>query len=280
MPRQNLNRDRRRRRAHANVRAAVVSIGINYTGQSGALGGCQNDSDNFLRMVRMRLGRAVVWQRQLKDSLPRSHALCPTRANIERVLLQAVKQCRQRKLTHLLVHYSGHGSQRRDRSGEEADGRDETWVPVDHARAGEITDDWLLAKCVVPLPATTQAFWLLDCCHSGSQLDLRWALEPRSGGRLRRRLANRACPQAPNAVLLSGCRDHRYSYDAWDAKHGPTGAMSVAFLRAFLANPGTPLAKLLLRMRRDLKQRNYPQIPQLSATRPLGAFARVPGLSW
>ena len=41
----------------------------------------------------------------------------------------------------LFFHYSGHGAQQRCTTGQEADGLDETIVPVDFKRAGMITDD-------------------------------------------------------------------------------------------------------------------------------------------
>jgi metacaspase-1 len=265
------------------VHAVVVSIGINYMGSSAQLNGCQNDSDNFLKLVRMRLGvHGMLWTRQMKDSLPSSSNLYPSRANIERVMKEAVAECRRNtRVTHLFVHFSGHGGQVHDVSGDEEDGMDETWMPVDFESAGEITDDWLLDHCIKPIPQRIAAFWLMDCCHSGSQLDLRYSIEPNTlGTRVTRRIINRHCPQLPRAVLISGCQDHNYSYDVWDKEHGPTGAMSVAFMRNFLRDPAQPMARLVANMRRDLKRAGYPQIPQLSSTRPLTGVERVPGLSF
>ena len=41
----------------------------------------------------------------------------------------------------LVFHYSGHGSQVADTSGDELDGKDETICPHDYATAGMIKDD-------------------------------------------------------------------------------------------------------------------------------------------
>lgn len=41
----------------------------------------------------------------------------------------------------LFFHFSGHGSQQADSTGLEADGFDETILPLDFRHAGEIVDD-------------------------------------------------------------------------------------------------------------------------------------------
>jgi hypothetical protein len=71
----------------------------------------------------------------------------------------------------LVFHYSGHGSQKPDQNGDEADGLDETICPLDYETKGMITDD-RLAEIVKSLPADRTLFAVLDCCHSGSGLDL------------------------------------------------------------------------------------------------------------
>lgn len=40
----------------------------------------------------------------------------------------------------------GHGGSVRDTSGDEADNMDETMVPVDYTKAGQITDDEILKE--------------------------------------------------------------------------------------------------------------------------------------
>lgn len=72
----------------------------------------------------------------------------------------------------LFLHYSGHGSQVRDVSGDEASGMDQTMVPFDYQSAGQIIDDWIFETVVLPLPADSHMFCVMDCCHSGSIMDL------------------------------------------------------------------------------------------------------------
>lgn len=49
---------------------------------------------------------------------------------------------------------------------------DETLVPVDYNSAGQIRDDELFEKFLVPMQPDVTVTCLMDCCHSGSVLDL------------------------------------------------------------------------------------------------------------
>ncbi len=57
-------------------------------------------------------------------------------------------------------------------TGDEADGYDETIFPVDFRSSGQIIDDELCAKLVRPMRHGVTASVLMDCCHSGTVLDL------------------------------------------------------------------------------------------------------------
>lgn len=72
----------------------------------------------------------------------------------------------------VFVHYSGHGGRVRDYSGDEDDGYDETLIPVDFKKAGQIVDDDILKILVKPMRAGVNVTVLMDCCHSGTVLDL------------------------------------------------------------------------------------------------------------
>merc|ERR1712176_446986 len=72
----------------------------------------------------------------------------------------------------VFLHYSGHGGHVRDTSGDEDDGFDETLIPVDYQSAGQIVDDDLCEHLVKAMPAGVLATSLMDCCHSGTVLDL------------------------------------------------------------------------------------------------------------
>jgi len=67
----------------------------------------------------------------------------------------------------LVFHYSGHGSQVADVSGDELDGKDETICPHDFATAGMIKDDDFRGL-LSGLPAGVNLDIILDSCHSGT----------------------------------------------------------------------------------------------------------------
>ncbi len=60
----------------------------------------------------------------------------------------------------------------RDRDGDEADGYDETLIPLDYMNAGQIKDDDLLRTLVIPMKRGVFVTSVMDCCHSGTVLDL------------------------------------------------------------------------------------------------------------
>jgi hypothetical protein len=59
-----------------------------------------------------------------------------------------------------------------DQDGDEDDGYDETLIPVDFQRKGQIRDDDLLKHLVKPMRKGVVVTALMDCCHSGTVLDL------------------------------------------------------------------------------------------------------------
>jgi metacaspase-1 len=95
----------------------------------------------------------------------------PTRENILAAYQQLVASSEPGDA--LFCHYSGHGAKVRDDDrGEENDGYDETLVPVDYMEAGMIRDDDLCDALVTPLPEGVHLVCVMDCCHSGTVLDL------------------------------------------------------------------------------------------------------------
>lgn len=72
----------------------------------------------------------------------------------------------------LVFHFSGHGSQQRNYTGDEIDGYDETLCPLDFETQGMIVDDEINATMVKPLPHGVRLHAIIDACHSGTMLDL------------------------------------------------------------------------------------------------------------
>lgn len=62
---------------------------------------------------------------------------------------------------------------------------DETLYPVDHESSGQIRDFSLFNHFVKPMTEGVMVTCVMDCCHSGSVLDLPYTFQPTSGGLIR-----------------------------------------------------------------------------------------------
>lgn len=168
----------------------------------------------------------------------------------------------------LLLHFSGHGSQRRDTDGDEEDGMDETICPMDYQRAGVIVDDDLFKLLVAPLPTGCRLTAIFDCCHSGSALDLPYMYN--ADGRLidKPKPGQRAKTSPADVIMFSGCRDDQTSADALMAdKHA--GAMSFALIETLTAQHKQSFLDLLHGCQKVMRERRFTQVPQLSSCREM-----------
>eukprot|EP01006_Ploeotia_vitrea_P031740 TRINITY_DN64043_c0_g1_i2.p1 TRINITY_DN64043_c0_g1~~TRINITY_DN64043_c0_g1_i2.p1 ORF type:complete len:519 (+),score=64.46 TRINITY_DN64043_c0_g1_i2:16-1572(+) len=168
-------------------------VGINYRGKPFELRGCINDVHTMKAFLKLQNWPSdTVHQRCLtEDQQPTLH---PTRQNI----LEGFKWLLQgaRAGDSLFFLFSGHGHQVKDTDGDEIDGKDEAIVPLDFKAVNAkemITDDLLFKSLVKPLPKGVLLTVIMDCCHSGTILDLPFVYR-----------ANRAAPQAlkPNVKEL------------------------------------------------------------------------------
>ncbi|KAJ1661102.1 hypothetical protein IWQ61_000038 [Dispira simplex] len=150
-------------------RKKAVFIGINYFNTQAELKGCINDVKNISEFLFSRKGFRREDCVFLTDD-QQDPKFIPTRANIQAACGWLVNGSQPGD--SLFFHYSGHGGTQRDTNGDEADGYDETILPVDYKRAGQITDDDLNLWLVRVLPAGVRLTSVFDSCHSGTVLDL------------------------------------------------------------------------------------------------------------
>jgi len=94
----------------------------------------------------------------------------PTKANILWAIQSLVRNSRSGDV--VFTHFSGHGGRVKDANGDESDGYDECLVPVNYQQAGFIADDDLYTALVGPMARGVTVTSLMDCCHSGTVLDL------------------------------------------------------------------------------------------------------------
>lgn len=133
----------------------ALHIGLNrispdHYGTDGALAGCVNDANAMQRIARAQ-GYSTV-------------KLLDEQATAENVLSHVMRAASslQPGGTFLLT-YSGHGAQVDDDSGDEVDGKDETWCLYDRM----LIDDELWAA-LQRFPAGAQVVIVSDSCHSGT----------------------------------------------------------------------------------------------------------------
>jgi len=149
------------------MRRKSLLIGINYTGSKNQLEGCHQDVRNMVEFLK--------WQGFPDDERSmviladdRGDQFYPSGANI----LAAMDWLVSEPNTSCFLHYSGHGGQVKDEDGDRASGMDDTIVPVDFEQQGQIDSDTLHRRLVSALAPGSQLHVILDCCHSGSALEL------------------------------------------------------------------------------------------------------------
>lgn len=145
----------------------AVLIGINYVGQKGELKGCHSDVFNMYNYIQEYYGFQDEDIICLVDDGDHQQ---PTRANIIKAYKDIVRKSQAGDA--IFLHYSGHGTKVPDLNGDEDDGYDEALVPLDFKHAGIIIDDDLYDIIVKGLPSGVHVVSVMDCCHSGTILDL------------------------------------------------------------------------------------------------------------
>jgi uncharacterized caspase-like protein len=165
------------------------------------------------------------------------------------------------------VHYSGHGGLTIDLSGDELSGKDSCIYPVSVTGNVEcITDDELRILLVNKVPEGAFCTVIFDCCHSGTCLDLRYNYKPISDSSIIIS-ENRKNEKGKGLVIfVSGCADTQTAADTVDSNNVPSGALTNAILAVIKKE--TKLKKFLWRVLKELNERGYSQIPQLSSSIP------------
>jgi metacaspase-1 len=148
-------------------RRKSLLIGINYTGSQHALRGCHQDVQNVERYLVSR-GYPTDPKNMVILTDARSGPFYPSGQNI----LTALDWLVSEPNCTLFLHYSGHGGQVKDPDGDRDSGFDDTIVPVDFERNGQIDSDTLHRRLVSALPPSCTLFVVFDCCHSGSAIEL------------------------------------------------------------------------------------------------------------
>jgi hypothetical protein len=258
-------------------------IGINSYKIPGAdLRGCVNDVNN----LKAALLKHFSFQEKNVKILTDFKA---TKQAIQDGITRVIKGAKRGDV--LLIHYSGHGSNVPDDSGDEADGRDEILCPTNLDWKDPLADDWL-RTAFDDVPAGVNLTVIMDCCHSGSNtrvfvppdapiiarflpcpLDL---LAVESGRRLtgevkgKRAMLKKQTKRKKDIVdidipevLITGCRDTQTSADA-HIGGSYNGALTYNLVAAIEEKGGKlTYGELHSRTQRSLQDSGFDQVPQL-----------------
>jgi metacaspase-1 len=249
-----------------------LCIGINdYPGTGSDLRGCVNDAKDW---------RAALDERGFDtEALLDSDA---TKKNMQEAFAKLVADTARDDVG--VITYSGHGSWKLDDSGDEPDGRDELLCPHDVARGNFYSDDELF-DLFAERERGSRVVMISDSCHSGtvakmapvgdeddtverirflppenflSDDDLRGA---RTIGRPKVFSRSRS-----TALLLAGCQDTEYSYDA-SFSGRPNGAFTYVALRALKKlGADDTYSDWFAAIRKQLPSANHPQTPNMQGT--------------
>ena len=241
-------------------------IGINYNGSPSQLNGCINDSENLKVLLTDAKYLDESEITMMNDNL--AGDLYPTKANILKQFDELVKfaNVNKGKQIRLFVSYSGHGTSVTDTNGDESDGYDEALCPVDYQNSGFIVDDDIKTTFINKLPANVKLLMLVDACHSGTMLDIKYSYLANDKNTYL--VHDKNVATLCDVVSLSGCRDNQTSADAWEFdphqnKSEAQGAMTASFLACY--SEGISYHNLVNKIREWLKTKRYAQVPQLAS---------------
>ncbi|CAA3007555.1 Hypothetical predicted protein [Olea europaea subsp. europaea] len=241
--------------AHGHKKAVI--IGISYKNSKNELKGCINDAKcmKFMLVNRFRFPEASILMLTEEET---DRYKIPTKHNIRMAMSWLVQGCQPGD--SLVFHYSGHGSQQRNYTGDEIDGYDETLCPLDFETQGMIVDDEINATIVRPLPRGVKLHAIIDSCHSGTMLDLPFLCRMERTGRYswedhRPRSGAWKGTNGGEVISFSGCDDDQTSADT-DAlsKVTSTGAMTYAFIQAIERGQGNTYGSILSAMRSTIRR--------------------------
>jgi len=242
----------------------TLLIGINYIEDSNnKLSGCINDIKNIEKKLRTTNPECKEYRTLSDDST--NPLLKPTRKNIIDGINWLVAGLKSGE--SVFFHYSGHGGLTLDISGDEKSGMDSCIYPINDGVIEVITDDELKRILVNKIPTNCKAFVVLDCCHSGSALDLRYIFSAPEYGKIIVSQDDNYPKTNGSVIFLSGCQDSQTSADTVDSKNMPSGALTNALLEAWdKYGINIKFKYLLWDVRSSLKKQGYDQIPQLSCS--------------
>ncbi|KAF1916543.1 peptidase C14, caspase domain-containing protein [Ampelomyces quisqualis] len=164
-------------------RKKSLLIGINYTHSAHALRGCHSDVDNMAEFLSYRSYSNTHKDRVILTDRPEVEPDTPYYPSGHNILAAMDWLVSEPGCT-LFLHYSGHGGQIEDVDGNRTTGIDNTIVPVDFESRGQISSTLLHEHLVTRMAPDCTLFIIMDCCHSGSAVELPFVYRSDSDGQI------------------------------------------------------------------------------------------------
>ena len=237
-------------------------VGINYINTNYTLRGCINDANKikqFIDAYAYKTNNIVLLTDETEDK--------PTKHNI----IKSFKNLLQNSVSGdtLVFMYSGHGTYTADINGDELDGCDEMIIPIDATNPQScIIDDEFKTIIDAYLKSGVKLFILMDCCFSGTILDLKYNYLDYDN--LYNTTVNSKTNETNGQVIVfSGCTDKQTSIELqFNHGHTPTygGALTLSFLQ-YISEKGDAISiqQLLEGMRQILTDNKCQQTIQISS---------------
>jgi len=260
---------RKKQKNNSNKRALLV--GINYRGTSGELRGCINDIINIREML-LKIGYKHENIRMMSDD----HKELPTKHKIAMGLIWLMKNEKDDSMD-LFFHYSGHGSWVFDKNSDEKDGRDECLVPIDYKRNGMLHDDDIKTIIEDNLTSNSNLFSLIDACHSGSMMDLKYNImcekidksDNNVDAEFKIETHKYNGTIKGTVIAVSGCEDTQTSADAYIERRFQ-GALTYSFLDTMRKHQNKLTYEDLMKgIYEVVKGGNYEQSPTMSSNKTI-----------
>ena len=230
----------------------TLLVGINNYNGNNKLQGCKNDVLN----VKNKLLTMGYNEKNIKTILDESASAKNILDSLTNLLTSSVSG------DLLIFQYSGHGSYEIDKNVDEFNTNcDQDIVGADLTT---ISDDILKSTIVKNLKPNVTLIALFDSCYSGSVLDLRYQyMDSLNNDKYIENMNE--LETSGNVIMISGCTDMQTSSDAY-INNIDQGAMTWSFLKSLndAANNIT-WRQLIVNMRKNLKDKNFSQIPQISS---------------
>lgn len=254
----------------------ALCIGINdYPGTGSDLSGCVNDANDWSKLLSEKDFKV---KKLLNKDATRKNIL----DNMKEMVDSAVKG------DSIIFQYSGHGTYIADEDGDESDGTDECLCPYDLKTKGPVTDDEL-NDLFTSKKNGVKIVFLSDSCHSGTVSRFAPISTPRSvtGGKepvrkvkflppanflskkelgklgMIRTFRRSSPPGRYGSLLMSGCQDVEYSYDAY-FQNRPNGAFTYVALQVLKhLKSNATYQDWYKAIRKVLPSQQYPQSPNL-----------------